>query len=233
MLIPTVVEAPRKSLVRLRAEPFLKLPAQFESGSARILVGAERGAVVSINREAGKSGRLAALAAARQAVLRRHRNRWPRQDRRNPVEVDISNVTIATGPLQSAIGVVAPTLLANPESSGTSPKTRGFPHAQPDAAAAPLPPQRSRHCRRDCTDSHNSVQARAAEGSTLRVAYPVPVATLDPCKFRVGGLDDNYAHCVFNRLTAQDTKLQVIPDLAASWEASEDLKTWTFHLRPE
>ena len=41
----------------------------------------------------------------------------------------------------------------------------------------------------------------------------------------------NYAHCVFNRLTAQDNKLQVIPDLAASWEASEDLKTWTFHLR--
>ena len=41
----------------------------------------------------------------------------------------------------------------------------------------------------------------------------------------------NYAHCVFNRLTAQDDKLQVIPDLATNWEASEDLKTWTFHLR--
>ncbi|HEY2618832.1 MAG TPA: ABC transporter substrate-binding protein [Acetobacteraceae bacterium] len=73
---------------------------------------------------------------------------------------------------------------------------------------------------------------RAAEGSTLRVAYPLPVATLDPAKFRVGGLEYNYAHCVFNRLTAQDTKLQVIPELAQSWEASEDLKVWTFHLRP-
>src|SRR5271170_6374977 len=65
---------------------------------------------------------------------------------------------------------------------------------------------------------------RAAEGSTLRVAYPLPVATLDPAKFRVGGLEYNYAHCVFNRLTAQDNKLQVQPDLAISWDSTEDLK---------
>jgi peptide/nickel transport system substrate-binding protein len=73
--------------------------------------------------------------------------------------------------------------------------------------------------------------ARAATGGTLRVAYPLPVATLDPAKFRVGGLEYNYAHCVLNRLTAQDTKLQVIPELAQSWEVSEDLKTYIFHLR--
>jgi peptide/nickel transport system substrate-binding protein len=76
------------------------------------------------------------------------------------------------------------------------------------------------------------VKAQAAQGSTLRVAYPLPVATLDPAKFRVGGLEYNYAHCVFNRLTAQDEKLQVIPDLAQSWDVSEDLKVYTFHLRP-
>jgi peptide/nickel transport system substrate-binding protein len=72
--------------------------------------------------------------------------------------------------------------------------------------------------------------ARAA-GGIIRVAYPAAVATLDPAKFRVGGLEYNYAHCVFNRLTAQDSKLQVIPELATSWEATEDLKVWTFHLR--
>ena len=71
--------------------------------------------------------------------------------------------------------------------------------------------------------------ATAAEPSVIRVAYPAAVATLDPAKFRVGGLEYNYALCVFNRLTKQDTKLQVLPDLAASWEASEDLKTWIFH----
>jgi peptide/nickel transport system substrate-binding protein len=72
-----------------------------------------------------------------------------------------------------------------------------------------------------------------ADGQTvIRVAYPAPVATLDPAKFRVGGLEYNYALCVFSRLTQQDAHLQVQPDLATSWEPSEDLKTWTFHLRP-
>ena len=60
----------------------------------------------------------------------------------------------------------------------------------------------------------------------------MPVATLDPAKFRVGGLEYNYANCVFNRLTMQDAKLAVRPDLATSWESTPDLKVWTFHLRP-
>jgi peptide/nickel transport system substrate-binding protein len=77
-----------------------------------------------------------------------------------------------------------------------------------------------------------SGSAAADEASTIRVTYPAAVATLDPAKFRVGGLEYNYAYCVFNRLTTQDAKLQVLPDLAASWEATPDLKTWTFHLRP-
>jgi peptide/nickel transport system substrate-binding protein len=74
--------------------------------------------------------------------------------------------------------------------------------------------------------------ARAAEGGTIRVAFPAAIATLDPAKMRIGGLDYNYAHCVFSRLTTQDNALTVLPDLATSWEATEDLKTWTFHLRP-
>jgi len=74
--------------------------------------------------------------------------------------------------------------------------------------------------------------ARAADPQELRVAYPAAVATLDPAKMRVGGLEYNYANSVFNRLTKQDAKLQVLPDLATSWQPSEDLKSWTFHLRP-
>ncbi len=72
----------------------------------------------------------------------------------------------------------------------------------------------------------------AAERSVIRVAFPAAVATLDPAKMRVGGLDYNYAHCVFSRLTRQNNKLEVLPDLATSWEATEDLKTYIFHLRP-
>jgi peptide/nickel transport system substrate-binding protein len=73
--------------------------------------------------------------------------------------------------------------------------------------------------------------AQAATGSTIRVSFPVPVATLDPAKMRVGGLEYNYATYVFSHLCKQDAQLQVLPDLATSWEASADLKSWTFHLR--
>jgi peptide/nickel transport system substrate-binding protein len=74
-------------------------------------------------------------------------------------------------------------------------------------------------------------RAPAADQSVLRVAFAVQPATLDPQKMRVGGLEYNAAVYCFNRLTQQDPQLQVLPDLATSWEASEDLKTWTFHLR--
>ena len=73
---------------------------------------------------------------------------------------------------------------------------------------------------------------RAAEPSTLRVAFAIQPATLDPQKMRVGGVDYNYVYNCFSRLTTQDPLLQVQPDLATSWEATEDLKAWTFHLRP-
>src|SRR6516162_3639236 len=74
--------------------------------------------------------------------------------------------------------------------------------------------------------------ALAAEPSAMRAAFAIQPATLDPQKMRVGGVDYNYVYNCFSRLTAQDPKLQVQPDLATSWDATEDLKTWTFHLRP-
>src|SRR5271156_3062328 len=74
--------------------------------------------------------------------------------------------------------------------------------------------------------------ASAVEPSTLRVAFAIQPATLDPQKMRVGGVDYNNAYNCFSRLTALDGQLQVQPDLAASWDAAEDLKPWTFHLRP-
>lgn len=74
--------------------------------------------------------------------------------------------------------------------------------------------------------------ARAAAAGTIRMAFPVPIGTLDPASFRTGGLEHNYACYVFNRLVANDAKLQVQPELATHWQASADLKTWDFHLRP-
>jgi ABC-type transport system substrate-binding protein len=60
----------------------------------------------------------------------------------------------------------------------------------------------------------------------------VQPATLDPQKMRVGSLEYNYAFYCFNRLTALDPHYRVQPELATSWEATKDLKIWTFHLRP-
>src|SRR6201985_1920062 len=74
--------------------------------------------------------------------------------------------------------------------------------------------------------------ARAADEKVLRAAFAIQPATLDPQKMRVGGADYNYVNSCFSRLTTQTPKLQVQPDLATSWDATEDLKTWTFHLRP-
>jgi len=36
---------------------------------------------------------------------------------------------------------------------------------------------------------------------------------------------------IFNGLITFNEKLEVIPELAASWQASKDGKTWTFNLR--
>ena len=74
-------------------------------------------------------------------------------------------------------------------------------------------------------------EAQAAGPVTLRVSFPVPTATLDPAKQRVGGLEYNYSCWVFSHLCKQDTQLQVLPDLAEKWESTPDLKSWTFHLR--
>jgi peptide/nickel transport system substrate-binding protein len=74
--------------------------------------------------------------------------------------------------------------------------------------------------------------ARAADERVLHMAFAVPPATLDPQKMRVGGVDYNTAYYCYNRLTTLDPQYQVQPDLAMRWEASADLKTWTFHLRP-
>jgi peptide/nickel transport system substrate-binding protein len=75
-------------------------------------------------------------------------------------------------------------------------------------------------------------RARAADERVIRMSFAVQPGTLDPQKMRVGGLEYNAAYYCFSRLTTLDPQYQVQPDLARHWEASEDLKTWTFHLRP-
>jgi len=65
---------------------------------------------------------------------------------------------------------------------------------------------------------------------TLKVALPSNVNTLDPAKTKIG---EEYIinFLVYSGLTELDSGGKAKPDLAESWTASEDLKTWTFKLR--
>jgi peptide/nickel transport system substrate-binding protein len=54
--------------------------------------------------------------------------------------------------------------------------------------------------------------------------------TLDP-SVQTSSDDAILVFAIFNRLVDLDGKFEVVPELAESWEASDDGKTWTFHLK--
>lgn len=70
----------------------------------------------------------------------------------------------------------------------------------------------------------------AAAQGTVRVALGTTLSQLDPAKTTIGD-EYVYVHLLFNGLSRIDPDMTVKPDLAESWAASEDLKTWTFKLR--
>jgi peptide/nickel transport system substrate-binding protein len=75
------------------------------------------------------------------------------------------------------------------------------------------------------------VQAKPGRAeSVLRVALGTTLSQLDPAKTTIGD-EYVYVHLVFNGLSRIDPDMTVKPDLAESWSASDDLKTWTFKLR--
>jgi peptide/nickel transport system substrate-binding protein len=80
-----------------------------------------------------------------------------------------------------------------------------------------------------CCAALASPDLHAASG-TLKVALTSNLNTLDPAKTKSGD-EYLYMFMVFNSLTLIDHDMTVKPDLAEKWEASPDLKTWTFHLR--
>ena len=72
-------------------------------------------------------------------------------------------------------------------------------------------------------------RAHAADG-VLRVGIGSSLAKLDPMLTTIGD-EYIYDNLVFNGLTRMAEDQTVHPDLAESWEYSDDLKRWTFHLR--
>jgi peptide/nickel transport system substrate-binding protein len=74
-----------------------------------------------------------------------------------------------------------------------------------------------------------AVATPAAADNVLKIAIGANLNTLDPARTTLGE-EYNYDVLVFNGLTRMTPEMKTEPDLAASWEASEDLKAWTFHL---
>jgi peptide/nickel transport system substrate-binding protein len=70
----------------------------------------------------------------------------------------------------------------------------------------------------------------AATASVMRIAVGASPTRLDPMMTTIGD-EYIYDNLVFNGLTRMQPDLTVVPDLAASWHFSDDLKHWTFPLR--
>jgi peptide/nickel transport system substrate-binding protein len=71
--------------------------------------------------------------------------------------------------------------------------------------------------------------ADATDGALI-VSPDSNLNTLDPVKMTIGA-EYSYALNVFDGLVYIDRSMTVQPELAKSWDVSDDLKTWTFHLQ--
>jgi oligopeptide transport system substrate-binding protein len=79
------------------------------------------------------------------------------------------------------------------------------------------------------TDSSGDTTSPA--NADLRMAGADPI-TLDPALASDAG-SASYIVEIFGGLVTIDRNLQIVPDLAESWEISDDGLTYTFHIRPD
>jgi len=70
------------------------------------------------------------------------------------------------------------------------------------------------------------------KGGTLTIANPADITGLDPA-FITDAATDRVADRIYNHLAAVDQEGKLQPELAKSWDVSEDLTTYTFYLRED
>ncbi|MFA5488694.1 MAG: ABC transporter substrate-binding protein [Candidimonas sp.] len=76
----------------------------------------------------------------------------------------------------------------------------------------------------------SAVAATPQKGGTLNISFPGSPRLLDPAI--TGSLEEwVVTSWLYNNLTRMNSKYEIEPDLAESWEASESGKVWTFKLR--
>jgi peptide/nickel transport system substrate-binding protein len=71
--------------------------------------------------------------------------------------------------------------------------------------------------------NENCVRVVVAESSGEKM-------TFDPA-YQLSNDDASLVYATYNRLMDLDDNFEVVPELATSWEQSDDGRTWTFHLR--
>ncbi len=118
---------------------------------------------------------------------------------------------VASGLLAACRG--APSSSARPPGAGSAPSAQSTPIASTGQAQAAT-----------------TATSQPRRGGTLRVAFPDSAKILDPALMTLNE-EYNLTLAVYNNLVRIDPQLHVQPELATSWQSSDDLKTWTFKLR--
>jgi peptide/nickel transport system substrate-binding protein len=121
----------------------------------------------------------------------------------------------------TAAPAVAPTSapVAKPTTAPAgAPTTAAAPTAAPTVAAVAKP-------------TVAAAGAQPTTGGILRVAHAGTPRQLDPAK-QISGDEYMITLGVYDTLILFDNDLSLKPQLAASWDTSADLKTWTFKLQP-
>jgi peptide/nickel transport system substrate-binding protein len=68
------------------------------------------------------------------------------------------------------------------------------------------------------------------EAQTLVIAVETSPLTFDP-RGPTNAVTARIQQLIFNTLTQKNDQFEIVPELAESWEVSEDLRTYTFHIR--
>lgn len=84
----------------------------------------------------------------------------------------------------------------------------------------------------DSASSGGGTTAQLARGGTLTVAHTDGIPQLNPV-IRTFAWEEVLFPLMWNALSKADENGRVVPDLARSWSASADQKTWTFDLRTD
>ena len=76
----------------------------------------------------------------------------------------------------------------------------------------------------------NAWSAEPKRGGIMRISFPRAIKTLNPIK-HINDAEYFQGELMYSNLCRLNTKMDAVPDLAESWEASKDATKWAFKLR--